>query len=545
MQSGIQDRVILTVRLCLAAFLLPPSAVAQQVVAEYSTSRGFAGTGDYFGSAITRLGDLDGDGVGDLLVAAIGEDGDVFPWTDDYFGAVRIISGATGAILRKHLGPEKGGRLGMQVTGGSDLDGDNVPDYVVASPLLPNVSTTEEGTASVFSGVSGALLFTWQGERRFDSFGSCVRMLGDVDADGVDDIGVGAPEFDAGALNGQAGRVYIFSGRTGSALYTFTGTRPRQWLGTACGVGDIDLDGHADFLVGSYGSNSPPSGEGQIWVYSGSTGALLYTRFGENSGDRFSARVCQLGDVDGDGAPDFAVGAEGYDVVDSEGRIYVYSGAAGKLLYTIDGNHKGEQLGILPVSGRIDFNRDGYDDIVIGATYSPTSSTVESVVYIHSGSNGRLLYRFSGDSHKSLNELLGTSLDPIGDLDGDGFEDLAVGAINYAANYQGEGRVYVFGGNDLLLQIEPTDAAVGDTIVADLRSGPPGLLGLLVMVDMAGTPLFEPLHLAPFNSFGELQLSATVPPSASGLDFTFQGFSQNRAGRGPLMDSARVTVTVN
>lgn len=525
-------------------WMLASSAPAQQVLAEYFTGRGFAGSGDSFGSAISRLGDIDGDGVVDTLVSAIGEDDGVYPWTSDYFGAIRVISGATGKEIRHHLGPEKNGRLGLQIAGGTDFDGDGVSDYILASHKLPNPSSSGEGTVYVHSGATGALMFKWIGERRFDSFGACVRILGDVDADGVDDIGIGAPEYDASPTKGQAGRAYIYSGRTGSILYTYTGTRQDQWLGTVCRVGDIDFDGHADFLVGSYGPKSPPNGEGMIWVYSGATGNVLYTRSGENPGDRFSAKACFLGDVNGDGVPDFAVDAEAHSVVDTEGRVYVYSGAAGTLLYTIDGGHKDEQLGSLSVSGTIDFNADGYDDIVLGAAYPPTSSTLESVVYIHSGINGRLLYRFRGGTFQNLNELLGASLDPIGDLNGDGFDDLAVGATNFSASYAGEGRVYVFGGNDLLLQIEPTDAGVGDTVVADLRSGPPGLLGLMVMVDVAGTPIFEPLLLGPFDAFGEMQLSATVPPAASGLDFTFQGFSQNRKGRGPLMDSARVTVTV-
>jgi hypothetical protein len=541
----IRPRALKSIAVAVIVMASARSGTAQQLLAEHFTNRGYAGIGDSFGSAVSRLGDLDGDGVVDLLVASIGEDDDVYPWMDDYFGAVRVVSGATGVVIRKHLGPEKAGRLGMQIAGGSDFDGDGVPDYILASPILPKPSTSENGTVYVHSGASGALLFQWTGERRFDSFGACVRILGDVDADGVDDIGIGAPEYDASSTKGQAGRAYVYSGRSGAILYTYTGSRHDEWLGTLFGVGDVDSDGHADFLVGSYGWNAPPNGEGRFSVYSGATGALLYSRVGENHGDFFGGIACPLGDVDADGAPDFAVAAYAYDVVDSEGRVYVYSGPTGTLLYTIDGNHKDEAFGILPVSGRIDFNRDGYDDIVIGATYPPTSSTLESGVYVYSGINGRLLYRFSGSTYKNLNEILGASVDPIGDFDGDGFEDLAVGATNYSAVYQGEGRVYVFGGNDLLLQIEPTDTVVGDTVVADLRSGPPGLLGLFVMVDAAGTPLFEPLYLAPFDSFGELQLSASVPSSASGLDFTFQGYSQNRNGRGPLMDSARVTVTVN
>ena len=106
------------------------------------------------------------------------------------------------------------------------------------------------------------------------------------------------------------------------------------------------------------------------------------------------------------------------------------------------------------------------------------------------------------------------------------------------------GKAFVYALNDLYLQPEPLDPVPGDTVVVDLRGGKPNSLGLIALIDVSGTPLFAPLLLAPFDANGELQICADIDSSLSGLDFTILGFAQNRAGRGPLMDSLAATVSV-
>jgi len=520
---------------------------AQERLAEFSSNRGFAGYQDEFGSTVAYVGDVDGDGVVDALVAASGEDDGVYPYDHDKVGAVRLISGASGAILRTHLGPQELGRYGLELAGGSDFDGDGVPDYVIGSMLLPDPNVSSEGSVWVHSGATGAVLHSWIGERRNAYFGAKVRIVGDIDGDGVDDLGVGAPGHAAGGGKGDAGKAYLFSGATGALIRSETGTAAGQALGFVMGVGDVDGDGRDDYLLGSFGTGAGTNGQGSISVYSGVSGTLLYTRNGEKQGDAFGANGCALGDLDGDGAPDFAVSAYAHDLGGgNEGRIYAISGRAGVKLWTIDGTHANEGLGAVKMTGDVDFNGDGWRDLAIGTAYSTSSSTSESALHVYSGANGRLLYRQLGAANKGGgSDFLGSSVAAMGDLDGDGFDDLLVGASYDSSNGQsGEGRAWVFGGNDLLLQVEPQDAQPGDTVVADLRGGPPGLLGLLAQVAMSGTPRFDVLLLAPFDAFGELHFSARVPPGLSGLDFTYQGFSQNRAGRGLPMVSLEVTVTV-
>lgn len=529
----------------VAVAVFAANGPAQELLAEHANQRGFAGSNDEYGSAVARLGDVDGDGVGDLLIASSGEDDGNFPWDADRFGAVRVISGASGAVLREHLGTEQGGQLGLALAGGSDFDGDGVPDYAFGSWFLPGTGTSEEGIVWAHSGATGALLHTWMGERRFDLFGWRLRIVGDVDGDGVDDVGIGAPGFDLGGGQADAGKAYLFSGATGTLIRDFVGGAGGEELGLVCGIGDVDGDGRDDVLVGAHGAAAGPRGQGQIRVHSGATGALIYSRNGERRGDRFGLNACALGDVDGDGVPDFAVAAPGYDVVDSEGRIYLVSGRAGVKLGTIDGTHVGEGFGGAGLDGGADFDGDGVRDLAAGTLYA-TGAGLASAARIHSTVHGRLLYELRGASSPGgATEFLGSSIAALGDFDGDGIDDLLVGARNHSGTTTAlEGRAYVFGGNDLLLQLTPEEAAPGETVVADLRAGGAGRLGLIALVAISGVPRFDPLLLAPFDAFGELQLSAKLPAAVSGLDFTFKGFGQSRTGRGPAMESLEVTLTV-
>ena len=528
----------------LATFLVPPVATAQQTLLELSSQRGFAGTSDNFGSQVAALGDVDGDGVVDLLVASEAEDDGSFPWASDRTGAVRVLSGATGAIVRTHVGSEPRGRFGRQIDGGGDLDGDGIGDYVVGTPFLPSPGVTEEGAAWAYSGATGALVHAWVGEQRFSAFGASVRIVGDLDGDGADDVAIGAPAYRASGPKFDAGRIYFHSGRTGALLRQVTGLRSSEELGTVRGLDDVDGDAIVDYLLGASGSGAGPQGEGTVTVCSGASGAALYTLVGEVAGDRFGLDACGLGDVDGDGRGDFAVAAPEHDLVQREGRLYVHSGRTGARLYQLDGEHQGEMLGMLPVSRGFDWNGDGEGDLAVGVVYAPSSSTLASRFDVRAGRDGRLLARFHGAKFSVLDEGLGVSSAAVGDLDGDGFADLLVGAPNASPNYAGEGLAYLFGGNDLCLQAAPLEARPGDVVVADLRGGTPGLLGLLLLIDVGGAPRLDPLLFAPFDAAGALQLSVGVPPGMSGLTFTLEGYGQARSGRGTPLRSSPVTVTL-
>ena len=155
------------------------------------------------------------------------------------------------------------------------------------------------GTASpVWAQITYGELYTFTGAAVFDNFGLSVSGAGDVNNDGYSDLIVGAYGNDAGGSN--AGRAYVYSGQTGGLLYTFTGEAAGDEFGrSVSGAGDVNNDGYADLIVGA------PSTEyegypGQAYVYSGQTGALLYTFTGEAAGDLFGTSVSGAGDVKND-----------------------------------------------------------------------------------------------------------------------------------------------------------------------------------------------------------------------------------------------------
>ena len=151
---------------------------------------------------------------------------------------------------------------GLLVAGIDDLDGDGLPDVIVgATP-----------SAMVLSGGTGAVIWTFTGLEPGDSFGTTVANAGDVDNDGTSDIIVGA----------AGGYVQVFSGSTGAVLHTFIGPErfngESEWLGNkVTGVGDVNLDGHCDVMVGGY--NAEIDGmyrAGRATVFSGQTGDTLF-----------------------------------------------------------------------------------------------------------------------------------------------------------------------------------------------------------------------------------------------------------------------------
>jgi hypothetical protein len=111
-------------------------------------------------------------------------------------------------------GSAEGNRLGEDVAGAGDVDGDGIPDYIIGEPF-----TSQGGAAHVFSGRTGLLIYTFTAESPDDQFGSAVAGAGDMDGDGHADIIVGAYLTDSGGTS--SGRAYVFSGRTGGLLHRF------------------------------------------------------------------------------------------------------------------------------------------------------------------------------------------------------------------------------------------------------------------------------------------------------------------------------------
>lgn len=376
--------------------------------------------GSNFGWVGGNLQDIDGDGAGDLIIGAINFTTPDFPFPIG-FGKVYLYSGATAQEIITHEG-QFGFWAGFSVTGMGDVTGDGVPDYAYSEPpvvlirsgadhsivqlffqpddptvrygfdinnagdldgdgvndlLVGSISAdfafNNAGRLYAYSSVSGALLWTVDGASANAQLGAGVGTIGDVDGDGVNDIGVSAP---LGGFKGR-GVVYVLSGVDGAVIHELRPVGLPAAFGTfgrffVDGGHDVDADGVNDVYVGDFGArrgqsnpNSPNAitvGTGRAYVFSGATGKRLYVLDAENNGDGFGdGRL--IADTNNDGHDDILVAAFQFGDAD-EGKVYVISGADGSTLRTITGTEPNAQLGI-DVLTIDDANGDGKADILI------------------------------------------------------------------------------------------------------------------------------------------------------------------------------------
>jgi hypothetical protein len=378
------------------------------------------GSGNYpgFGYSIANLGDADGDGVPDIVV---GE-----PYELAFFGGkVKVYSGRTGAPLLPPITQPGTQLLGFSVAGISDVDGDGHADILVGDPMFSAPAPSYKGQAFVFSGSNGALLFHVTGDTVADEFGYSVAGVGDIDGDGVPDWAVGATQ-DSDSSNGS-GFVRLFSGATSAVIRTYITKGFHKRFGQSLvNVGDINGDGVPDLLIGCSKGNF-------VQMRSGATGAVLWQKSGPSL--PFSGLgwcVANAGDWDGDGVPDLVIGDPGASMVQ------IRRATDGALLTEIDGPTNVFFGGA--VAGLGDVDHDGYGDVAIGAKWMPGGASATGAAWIYSGHTHMTIASYTG----MYGDYLGFALAAVGDLDGDGILDLAIGATQ--DNNGGPGFVAVFSG---------------------------------------------------------------------------------------------------
>jgi hypothetical protein len=442
----------------------------KNVQAQCSSLYTFTGeaVGDDFGMSVSDAGDVDNDGYDDLIVGAPENDAGGI-WA----GRAYVYSGQTGALLWTFTGEAAYDKFGGSVSGAGDVDADGYADLIVGA-WQNDAAGNYAGRAYVYSGRTGGLLWTFTGEASSDYFGHFVSGAGDVDNDGYADLIVGAYGNDE--AGDYAGKVYVYSGQTGAVLLTFTGEAAGDRFGySVSGAGDVDNDGYADLIVGAPFNDAGGDRNGRAYVYSGRTGTLLWTFTGESIVAGFGWSVSEAGDVDADGNVDLIVGASLNDAGGTDaGRAYVYSGATGAVLLTFTGEAAGDRFGS-SVSGAGDFDADGYADLIVGAYANAAGGNYAGRAYVYSGLTGALCGILTGEV---VNEYLGLSVSSAGDINLDGYTDLIVGAYGSSVGGLYHGAAYVF---------TCLPGSIAGRVTADCPTPDVGLLGVTVDVFTVGS----------------------------------------------------------
>jgi hypothetical protein len=333
-------------------------------------------------------------------------------------------------------GSASGDAVGASVAAAGDVDGDGVVDYAIGAPGS-DWAAPQGGRASVYSGASGLLLYA-AGGTLTERLGQSIAAAGDVDMNGSADVIAGGPFYSSG---GAIGRVQVYGGPTGALLRELYGTGSSRFGTGVAGIGDVDLDGHDDLLVGAPGDDTTGADRGSATVFAGADGSVIRVHYGVDTFDELGVSVASAGDVDMDGVPDYAAGALNGGS-ESNGSVYVYSGATGAVLHTVVGNSPFDQCCV--VAGVGDIDQDGHADFAVGAHRDDQAFNDGGSVYVFAGASGALLHHWTGESATAA---FGFAVAAAGDHDGDGVPDVAVGAWHTdAGGFVDNGRVYVLSG---------------------------------------------------------------------------------------------------
>ena len=512
----------------LVALACSVPATAQEPLRTFTSPTPFIElSGGQFGFALDVLGDLDGDAVPEVLVGAPGEDlipGEAGEYDGATFGHAYVLSGATGDVIRTLESPNRasedwGAYFGWAVAVMGDLDGDGVADLAVGAPLESPEPVQPDGAGAVyvFSGATGALLHTLFPPEPlvFGWFGSVLTPLGDVDGDDKEDLFVGVRSYrdseqcDA-ATDADA---HVFSGATGALLYSLppaAGCAGR--LGSsAAALGDLDGDGRGDFAISGFVRENG-STQYYLDVYSGAAPSLLYTitAQAEIRGLGGNRRLTALGDLDEDGAADFATlgWAADPDGGDNIWHLYVFSGATGALLFGTATPNPEDSRYFSTIGPAGDLDGDGTPDVLASdRDPSPSLPFSSGRAYAFSGATGALLQTFDPPVPR-IEGLFGQALDGTTDFTGDGIPDLLIGEAEEYTEAFG-GQVHLFG------TVRTGTAPAPPAPPADLHLAPNPVSGMARVTWRAHS---GPVRLTVYDVLGRERLALRPEGSA---DATF------------------------
>jgi hypothetical protein len=425
-----------------------------------------------FGNSVCTAGDVNGDGVSDIII------GDSYYKSGDgravvYLGSQRLTS------LKpqwdwKIDGHQDNGWFGHSVANAGDVNGDGYPDVVVGEFL--NDGTYEDaGAVHVYlsgeSGLEALPAWTMTGSRYGEWFGYSVSSAGDVNGDGLGDIIVGAPNYS----NGEAGEggAFLYLGSMSGLPAKCSWAGESNEVGAAfgvsvAGVGDVNIDGYGDVVVGAFRHYAGAPEAGCAYLYLGSSMGLsphpAWTAEGEDGFAWFGYAVSGAGDVNRDGFSDVIVGAPS-NGGGLEGRAYLFMG-------TVAGLDKqarwiGRQEGVERFGSRVssagDVNNDRYWDILIAANNDLlVGGAAERIFLYHGASYGPEEEPQWTFTVNRLFDLFHGSVAAAGDINGDGYGDVIIGDYLYDSQQTESGRALVFHGSQQGLAEQPSWTIASD-----------------------------------------------------------------------------------
>ncbi len=406
---------------------------------------------DFLGHAVSGAGDVNGDGYDDVIVAVAMDD-------DNYTNAGKVYcyhGSASGVSDTPAWNATHGGydeRYGLMVSSAGDMNGDGFDDVLAGTYLAADSAGMVHLFYGSESGLSRTVGWNFTGADPGDEMGWSATELGDVNGDGFDDIAISAPLTDADV--GDDGLVLVFHGSPNGP-----GTEPNWFkmgedadvLGycTMDRIGDVNGDGFDDLVIGSAASKNFQSGDGRVDLFLGSRYGLsrdpVWTDIGSGYHLGYGRSVAG-GDIDGDGNAEIFVGEPDNDERGvGIGKVYVYriNASADDGIterWSLNGRYEYAYLGS-SISMRGDVNGDGYDDIIAGSWKKNTVYMYPGTPY---GPRTAWSWRVFGESN---GDQFGRSLASGGDVNGDGYDDVLVGAYLNDNNGNYAGAIYLYYGS--------------------------------------------------------------------------------------------------